>query len=79
VDFQHPQSSSQVCTINEVGTLELTDTLVLRNHEESNDTQEISINYTSSEELHDCNTKIVNSYIPTTIPRTIGRRQLMLS
>ena len=58
---KQPQSSSQVRTINEAGTSEIPNTLVLENHEESNGTQEIFINYTSSGEMYDRNTTIVNS------------------
>jgi hypothetical protein len=61
VVIEQPQSSSQVRTINEAGTSEIPDTLVLGNHEESNGTQEIFINYTSSGETYDRNTTIVNS------------------
>jgi nitric oxide reductase activation protein len=34
VDVEHPQSSSQVCNINETRTSENLDSLVLGNHEE---------------------------------------------
>jgi hypothetical protein len=53
MDIEHPQSSSQMCYINEVGTLENSNILVLGNHEASNGIQEFFINYTSSGEMYD--------------------------
>jgi hypothetical protein len=62
VDINMPQTSTQACYINKnASTSENPDTLVLGNHEESNGIEEISINYTSSREVYDCNTTIVNS------------------
>jgi hypothetical protein len=62
VNINMPQSSTQVCYINEnASTLENCDTLMLGNHEESNGIEEISINYTSSGEVYDSRTTIVNS------------------
>jgi hypothetical protein len=61
-----PQSSIQARYINEnTSTLENPDDLVLRNHESSKGIQEISINYTSSREVYDRSTTIVNSYFST--------------
>jgi hypothetical protein len=59
VDIDIPQSSSQVRNINEAGTSEKPNTLVLGNHEKSNGTQEISINYNSPIEVYDHNTTLV--------------------
>ena len=53
MDTEHPQHSSQVRTIDEAGTSEHPDPLILGNHEELHGVQEISINYTSSRELFD--------------------------
>jgi hypothetical protein len=53
VDIEHPQSSSQMCYINEVGTSENPDALILGNLEASNGIQDFSINYTSFGEMYD--------------------------
>jgi hypothetical protein len=56
-----PQSSSQVRYRNEnASTSKNPDALVLGNYEISTGIQEISINYTSSGEVYDCSTTIVN-------------------
>jgi hypothetical protein len=56
-----PQSSTQVRYRKEsASTSENLDALVLGNHEASTGIQVIFINYTSSEELYDRNTTIVN-------------------
>ena len=61
MDTVHPQTSSQVHTIDDAGTSEQTESPVLRNHEELHGVQEISINYTSYGELYDRKTTVVNS------------------
>jgi hypothetical protein len=48
-----PQSSSQACYINETRISEISDNLILGNHEVSKEIEEISINYTSSGEVYD--------------------------
>jgi hypothetical protein len=50
-----------VHTIEQAGGSEDLDSLVLRNHDEFHGVQEISINYTSSGELFDHTTMVVNS------------------
>jgi hypothetical protein len=63
-----PQSSTQARYRNEnASTLENPDALVLGNHEASIGTQEISINYTSSGEVYDRSTTIVNPCFSTVI------------
>jgi hypothetical protein len=58
-----PQSSTQAHYRNEnTSTSENHDALVLENHETSTGIQEISINYTSSGEVYDHSTIIVNPY-----------------
>jgi hypothetical protein len=54
-----------VHTIEQVGGSEDPDSLVLGNHDEIHGVQEISINYTSSRELFDHTTTIVNSCFST--------------
>jgi hypothetical protein len=62
------QSSTQVRYRNENASIsENPDALVLGNHETSMGIQEISINYTSSEEVYDHSTIIVNPYFSTNI------------
>jgi hypothetical protein len=58
------QSSSQACYTNESTTSEVTDNLVLGNHEASKGIEEISIKYTSSR-----GTTIVNLCFSTIIAR----------
>jgi hypothetical protein len=55
-----PQSSSQVCYINETRSSEIPDNLVLGNYETSKGIEEIFINYTSSEKVYDRNTTIAD-------------------
>jgi hypothetical protein len=72
VDINMPQSSTQAYYINENSSiLENTDILILRNHKESNGIEEISINYTSSGEVYDHNTIIVNSSFSTIIAESV--------
>jgi hypothetical protein len=56
-----------VHTTEQAGGLEDPDSIVLRNHDEFHRVQEISINYTSSGELFDRSTTIVNSCFSTMI------------
>jgi hypothetical protein len=65
VDNEHPQPSSRVCTIDGVGTFEHHDPLVLGNCGELHGVMEIFINYTSSEELFDHKTMVVNPFFST--------------
>jgi hypothetical protein len=63
-----PQSSTQARYRNEnASTSKNHDALVLGNHEASTGMQEISINYTSFEEVYDRSTTIVNPYFSTVI------------
>jgi hypothetical protein len=63
-----PQSSTQARYRNEnASTSENLDALVLGNHDTSTSIQEISINYTSSEEVYDHSTIIVNPCFSTII------------
>jgi hypothetical protein len=52
-------------------TLENPDDLVLGNHEISTGIQEISINYTSSGEMYDRSTTIVNTCFSTIIAKNL--------
>jgi hypothetical protein len=71
VDINMPRSSTQVHYINKnAGTSENSDTLILGNHE-SNEIEEISINYTSSGEVYDHTTTIVNSSFSTIIAESV--------
>jgi hypothetical protein len=71
-DINMPQSSTRARYINEnASTSENSDTLVLGNHEESNGIEEISINYTTSEEVYDRSTTIVNSSFATIIAENV--------
>jgi hypothetical protein len=63
----HPQSGSQARTNDDARTSEHPDSLVMGNHDEINGVQEISINYTSSGELYDRKTMIINSCFSTMI------------
>jgi hypothetical protein len=65
VDNNIPQSSTQACYINENASTSENYDLVLENHETSTGTQEISINYTSSGEVYDSSTIIVNPCFST--------------
>jgi protein associated with RNAse G/E len=72
VDLNMSQSSTQARYINEnASTSENPNTLVLGNHEESNGIEEISINYTSSGEVYNCSTTIVNSSFSTIIAESV--------
>jgi hypothetical protein len=63
-----PQSSTQACYRNEnASTSKNPDALILGNHEVSTGIQEISINYTSSGEVYDRSTTIINPYFSTVI------------
>jgi hypothetical protein len=62
-----PQSSSQARYINETRTSEISDNLVLRNHEVSKGIEEIFINYTSSKKVYNRNTTITDLYFLTII------------
>jgi hypothetical protein len=67
VDMINPQTSPHVHTIEQAGGSEDLDSPVLGNHDEFHGMQEISINYTSSEELFDRTTTIVNSCFSTMV------------
>jgi hypothetical protein len=54
-------------TIKQVGGSEDPDSLVLGNHDEFHGVQEIFINYTSSEELFDHTTTVMNSCFSTVV------------
>jgi hypothetical protein len=56
-----------VHTIEQARGLKDLDSLVLGNHDEFHGMQEISINYTSSEELFDRNTMVINSCFSTMV------------
>jgi hypothetical protein len=64
-----PQSSSQTRHTNETRISKIPDNLVLENHEASKGIEEISINYTSSGEVYDCNTTIANICFSTIIAK----------
>jgi hypothetical protein len=53
VDMINPRPSPHVHNTEQAGGSENLDSLILRNHDEFHGVQEISINYTSSRELHD--------------------------
>jgi hypothetical protein len=72
VDVINPRSSPHVHTTEQSGGLEDSDSLVLGNHEEFHGVQEISINYTSSGELLDRSTIVVNSCFSTMIADLIN-------
>jgi hypothetical protein len=72
VDINMPQSSTQAHYINKNSSiLENTDILILRNHKESNGIEEVFINYTSSGEVYDHNTIIINSSFSTIIAESV--------
>jgi hypothetical protein len=63
-----PQSSTQARYKNEnTRTSKNPNDFILGNHETSTGLQEISINYTSSGEVYDHSTTIINSYFSTII------------
>jgi hypothetical protein len=51
---------SQACYTNETGTSEISDNLILGNHEALKGIEEMSINYTSSGKVYDRNTTIAD-------------------
>jgi hypothetical protein len=63
----NPQSSPHVHTIEQAGGSEDPNSLLLVNHDEFHVVQEISINCTSSRELFDCTTMVVNSFFSTMV------------
>jgi hypothetical protein len=63
------QSSSQARYTNETRTSEISDNLVLGNHEASKGIKEISINYTSSRKVYDRNTIIADLCFLTIIAK----------
>jgi hypothetical protein len=68
-----PQSSTQACYRNEnASTSGNPNALVLGNHETSTGIQEISINYTSSGEVYDRSTTIINLYFSTIMAECKG-------
>jgi hypothetical protein len=69
VNTDDPQSSSQVLYINEARTSEVSDNLVLGNHEASKGIEKISINYTSSGDIYDRSTTITNLCFSTVIAK----------
>jgi hypothetical protein len=72
MDINMPQYSTQARYINENdSTSENPDTLILGNHKESNEIEDISIHYTSSGEVYDRSTKILNSSFSTIIAKNI--------
>jgi hypothetical protein len=67
VDMINPQLRPHMHTIKQAGGSKDPDSLVLGNHDEFYGVQEISINYTSSGELLDRTTTIVNSCFSTMV------------
>jgi hypothetical protein len=67
VDAINLGPSPPMHTIEQVGGSEDPDSLVLGNYDEIHGVQEISINYTSSGELFDCTTMVVNSCFSTMV------------
>jgi hypothetical protein len=67
VDVINPWSSPHVHTTEQAGGSEDPDSLVLENHDEFYEVQEISINYTSSGELLDRTTTVINSCFSTMV------------
>jgi hypothetical protein len=67
VNVINPRPNPRVHTIEQAGGSEDPDSLVLENHDEFHVVQEISINYTSSRELLDRTTTIVNSCFSTMV------------
>jgi hypothetical protein len=63
----NPQLRPHMHTIKQTGGSEDPDSLVLGNHDEFHGVQEISINYTSSGELLDRTTTVVNSCFSTMV------------
>jgi hypothetical protein len=67
VDNINLRPNPHVSTLEHAGGSKDHDSLVLENHDEFHGVQEISINYTSFEELFDHNTMIVNSFFSTMV------------
>jgi hypothetical protein len=67
VDMINPRPSPHVYITEQARRSEDPDSLVLENHDEFHGVQEISINYTSSRELLDCTTMVVNSCFSTMV------------
>jgi hypothetical protein len=67
VDVINPQPSPHVHITEQAGGSKDPNSLVLGNHDEFHVIQEISINYTSSGELIDCTTMVVNSCFSTMV------------
>jgi hypothetical protein len=67
VDMINPWPSPHVHTIEQAGGSEDPDSLISKNHDEFHGVQEISINYTSFEELLDCTATVVNSCFSTMV------------
>jgi hypothetical protein len=67
VDVINPRPSPHVHITEQAGGSEDPDSLILGNHDEFHGVQKISINYTSSRELLDCTTAVVNSCFSTMV------------
>jgi hypothetical protein len=72
VDVINPRPSPQVHTTEQAGGSEDLDSLVLGNHDEFHAVQEIFINYTSSGELLDHTTTVVNSCFSTMVANLLN-------
>jgi hypothetical protein len=67
VDTINSLPNPSVRTIEQTSASKVPDSLVLGNHDEIHGVHEISINYTSSRELFDSTTMIVNSCFSTMV------------
>jgi hypothetical protein len=67
VDMINPWPCPHVHTTEQAGGLKDPNSLVLGNHDEFHGVQEIFINYTSSGELLDHTTMVVNSWFSTMV------------
>jgi hypothetical protein len=67
VDMINPQPSPHIHTTEQAGGSEDLDSLVFGNHDEFHEVHEIFINYTSSGELLDHTTMVVNSCFSTMV------------
>jgi hypothetical protein len=72
VNVINPQPSPHVHTTEQAGGSEDPDSLILENHDEFHEVQEISINYTSSGELLDRTTTVVNSCFSTKVANLLN-------
>jgi hypothetical protein len=72
VDTINTRPSPHMHTIEHAGGSEDSVSLVLGNHDEIHGVQEISINYTSSGELSDRTTMIVNSCFSTMVTNLLN-------